>query len=73
MRLDDYIRTVGEERAASVLRASIRAIRSWRYGARRPGPLKALDIERATGGIVTFLDIYDPDASQKRKRKGRAA
>jgi DNA-binding transcriptional regulator YdaS (Cro superfamily) len=58
MNLPDYIKAIGHEAAAKAFGVSESAIKSWRWGARRPRPDKAHEIEAVTGGRVRFADIY---------------
>lgn len=60
MDLVSYIREVGNDRAAKTLKVKPRRILAWRYGVRRPRPEKAIEIEKLTGGVVTFKEIYSP-------------
>lgn len=61
MDLPAYITHVGDAEAARLFDVTLRAVASWRYGARRPRPRKALEIERVTKGKVRFAEIYRED------------
>lgn len=58
MNLPDYIKAVGHESAASLFGVSKWAVKSWRFGERRPRPDKAHEIEALTNGLVRFAEIY---------------
>ena len=60
MTLPDYIRQIGEAKAATVFGVKQRTVKSWREGARQPRPLQAAKIEDITHGIVSFRECY-PD------------
>jgi DNA-binding transcriptional regulator YdaS (Cro superfamily) len=58
MRLQDFIKTVGDATAAKLFGVKERTAMSWRLGDRRPRPAKAAEIVRMTKGKVGFTDIY---------------
>lgn len=58
MKLPDYIAKVGDAKAGELFGVHPRVAQSWRLGYRKPVPRKALDIVRATHGIVTMEEIY---------------
>ncbi len=60
MTLKEWIRLVGDDQAARVLRIKPRTARSWREGQRAPRPKDALKIERTLRGKVSFSEIYGP-------------
>lgn len=71
MTLSEYIKAIGHESAAKAFGVSESAIKSWRWGARRPRPDKAHEIETVTNGLVRFAEIYPrPDKDNNDTPKG---
>ncbi|RKZ84709.1 MAG: hypothetical protein DRQ39_08010 [Gammaproteobacteria bacterium] len=64
MTLINYIKDLGNARAAIALDVKIRTIASWRYDKKVPKPQVALNIEKATQGLVTFRDCYSELAAE---------
>ncbi len=61
MRLPEYIKLIGDKKAAEVFQVTERAVASWRRGERIPQRKQAMRIVTATHGIVTFNEIYTPE------------
>jgi DNA-binding transcriptional regulator YdaS (Cro superfamily) len=67
MTLTEYLKTIGDERAAAKFGVTPRRISSWRLGERQPRPAMARRIVEMTDGLLTLSDIYaaptnDPEA-----------
>jgi hypothetical protein len=60
MRLTDYLKKIGDERAAEKFGVTRRRIESWRLGTRQPRPAMAQRIVAETDGLLTLDDIYAP-------------
>lgn len=58
MTLTDYIAERGDACCAELFAVRLRTVRSWRYGERCPSPAAAAQIERLTGGEVTFAECF---------------
>ena len=58
MNLPSYIRQHGVPACEVLFGASKFAVTSWLYGARRPRPETAMEIERRTEGAVTMREIF---------------
>lgn len=58
MKFSEWLTAVGDDHAAKVLKATPRAIRSWRAGERKPLPAKAIEIAKILKGKVKLEEIY---------------
>lgn len=58
MRLADYIKQLGDDKAAALWGVKRRTVESWRLGARTPRPEQAEIIVRTSP--VTYEGIYAP-------------
>ena len=63
MTLTEYLKKVGDERAAEAFGVTRRRIESWRLGQRQPRPAMANKIVELTAGALTLADIYAPTAN----------
>lgn len=59
MKLSEYIKLIGDEKAAADFSVKPRTTGSWRRGERTPRKEQAAVIVKATNGIVSFQDIYE--------------
>ena len=57
--LKQFIEEHGEEAAAERLGVSVRAISSWRYGARFPRSRDIPELIRRSGGELTLQSFFD--------------
>lgn len=58
MKLTDYLQTIGDKAGAELFGVKRRTVKSWRLGM-PPSRTNAEKIIRATGGKVTWADIYE--------------
>jgi hypothetical protein len=58
MTLSEYLKTIGDERAAKKFGVTRRRIESWRLGHRQPRPQMAQRIVAETDGLLSLDDIY---------------
>jgi hypothetical protein len=58
MRLPDYIKQLGDDKAAALWGVKRRTIESWRLGKRKPRPWQAAVIVQTSP--VTYEGIYAP-------------
>ena len=63
MTLSEFIKSKGNDQAASLFGVPVRTVMSWRYGARRPRPTKAQEIVQLCDGQVSFGEIYTDKAA----------
>ena len=59
MNLKEYIEKVGPEKIAKNLNLSVETIKSWKWGARHPSILKAIELMHITDGLLSWEDIYE--------------
>tara|TARA_B100001063_G_C16518214_1_gene430319 strand:+ start:373 stop:570 length:198 start_codon:yes stop_codon:yes gene_type:complete len=60
MELKDYIKFVGQKKAAVIFDCSEASCKSWRYGYKQPTINQAKKIITATHGLLTYDSIYGP-------------
>lgn len=64
MNLRDYIKSVGDSRAAELFGVEERTAASWRRGERSPRPKTAATIVSVTQGEVSFAEVYQADSAE---------
>ncbi len=64
MEFRDYLKTLGDERAAELFGVKPRTVRSWRFGERAPRLRQARTIVERTQGAITLAEIYAPPTKQ---------
>ena len=65
MNLPDYITLIGDKAASDLFGISERAATSYRLGSRSPRPAVARRIVAATGGKVSWADVYAKPTKQE--------
>lgn len=69
MNLVLFIEQLGDKKAADVLGAKVRTVKSWRLRVRFPRHTIAQDLIRASGGKLTMKGIYE--GAEHRRFAGR--
>ena len=69
MNLPEFLRELGDERAADAIGVKARTVGSWRRGERMPRPAHARCIILLSDGRLDFSSIYSGEKSAARKSR----